>query len=49
LGEIDVDAVVVDKHTLHFEIGLLTVLLIIELDKCILQTVTGTLIANHFT
>jgi hypothetical protein len=41
-------AVVVDKNTLHLEVGLLTVLLVIELDKCILQTVAGALIANHF-
>jgi hypothetical protein len=36
LGEIDMDAVVVDQHSLHLKVGLLAVLLIFKLDKRIL-------------
>lgn len=48
LGEIDVDPMVVDEHSLHLEIGLLAVLLVLKLDERILQTVTGALVSNDF-
>ncbi len=38
------DAVFVDEHTLHLEICLLTIFLILILDKCILETVAGALV-----
>ncbi len=42
------DAVFVDKDTLHFEICLLAVLLVFILDECILKAVTGPLVTNDF-
>lgn len=38
---------VVNEHTLHLEVGLLAVLLVLEFDKCILQTVPSALISDH--
>lgn len=37
---------VVDEYSLHLEIGLLAVLLVLELDERILQTVASALISN---
>jgi len=41
-------AVVIYQHPLHFEICLLTVFLILELDERILKTVAGTLVTDDF-
>lgn len=41
------DAMVVNQHPLHFEVGLLAVLLMLELDECVLQTVARALVPNH--
>jgi hypothetical protein len=49
LGEIDVDAMVVNQHALHFKVGLLAVLLMLKLDECVLQTVARALVPNHLT
>lgn len=46
LRKIDMDSMVVNEHSLHLEIGLLAILLVLELDKRILQTVAGALISN---
>lgn len=47
LREINVDPMVVDEHSLHLEIGLLAVLLILELDKRILQAVASAFISYN--
>jgi hypothetical protein len=49
LREVNVDAVIVDQHALHLEVGTLTVFLCGKLDECILQTVTRCFVADHFT
>lgn len=41
------DSVVVNKHSLHLEVGLFAVLLIVKFDKRILQTISSALIPNH--
>lgn len=41
------DAVVVNQNTLHFEVGLLAIFLILKLNKCILKTVAGPLVADN--
>lgn len=48
LGEIDVDAMIVNQHALHFKVGLLAVLLVLKFDECVLQTVARALVPNHF-
>lgn len=40
---------VIYENPLHFKVGLLTILLIFELDKCILKTVSGALVPYHLT
>jgi len=40
--------VIVNQHALHLEVGLFAVLLVLELDKGILQAVTRTLVSNNF-
>ena len=42
------NAMIINQDSLHFEVGLLTVLLIFKLNKCILETVTGALVADDF-
>lgn len=49
LREVDVDAVVVNQHSLHLEVGLFAILLVVELDERILQAVTRALVANDLT
>ena len=49
LREINVDAMIIDQDSLHLEIRLLTVLLFFKLNKSVLQTVAGALIADDFT
>lgn len=39
---------IVYQNPLHFEICLLTVLLLLKFDECILKTVTGTLVPDYF-
>ncbi len=41
-------AVIVNQDSLHLEICLFAVLLILEFNECILKTVTGTLVSNDF-
>lgn len=41
------DAVVVDQHALHLEVGLFAVFLIFKLDKRILQAVPRALVPDH--
>lgn len=38
---------VVNQHALHFEVGLLAVLLMFKLDERILQAVARALVPNH--
>ena len=40
------DAVIIYQHSLHLEVRLLTILLVFELDECILQAVFCALISN---
>lgn len=42
------DAVIINQHSLHLEICLLAVLLVLEFDKCILQAVFCALVSNDF-
>lgn len=42
------DAVVVNQHALHLEVGLFTILLVIEFDERILQAVTRALVPDDF-
>ena len=39
---------IVDEHVLHLEVGLFTVLLVLEFNKSILQAVAGALVAYDF-
>ena len=43
------DTVVVNKHSLHFEIGLLAFFLFFELDEGILETISGSLVSYDLT
>lgn len=43
------DAMIIYQHPLHFEVCLFTVLLVFELNECILQTITSPLVSNDFT
>lgn len=47
LREIDVDTMIINQHALHLEVSLLTILLVLELDECILKTITGTLVPDY--
>ena len=40
---------IIYQDALHLEVGLLTGFLVFKLDKCILKTITCTLVANDFT
>lgn len=40
--------VIIDQDTMHFEVCLLAVLLVLELDERILQTISSTLVADDF-
>ena len=42
------DAVIINQHSLHLEICLLAVLLVLELYKCILQAVICALVSDDF-
>ena len=41
--------VVVDQNALHFEISLLTILLVLEFDEGVLEAVLRSLVPNDFT
>lgn len=43
------NSMVVNQDALHLEISLLTVLLVLEFNKGILQTISCSFVANHFT
>ena len=45
LTKVDVNATVINKNILHLVVSLLTILLILELDEGILQTVSRLLVA----
>lgn len=40
-------AVIIDEDTIHFQVSLLTILLVGVLDECILQAVTCSLVPDH--
>ena len=40
------DPMIIDQHSLHLEIRLLAVFLVLELDKCILKAVSRTFVAD---
>jgi hypothetical protein len=40
---------IVNQYPLHFEIGLFTRLLVLELNKCVLQAVARSFVANDLT
>lgn len=42
------DAVIIYQHSLHLEVRLLAVFLVLEFDKCILQAVFCAFVSNHF-
>ena len=42
------NAMVIYQYSLHLEIRLLAVLLVLELDECVLQTVFCALVPNDF-
>jgi hypothetical protein len=48
LGEVDVDAMVVDEHALHFEVRLFAGGLFGILDECVLEGVVGAFVADYF-
>lgn len=46
LREVDMYTMVVNQDTLHLEVGLLAILLILEFDECILQAIASALVSN---
>lgn len=46
LGEVHMDPVVIYKDSLHFEVGLLAIFLVFELDEGVLETVPGPLVSD---
>jgi hypothetical protein len=42
------DSVIVYQDSLHLEIGLLAIFLILEFNKCILQTVASSFVSDDF-
>ena len=42
-------SVVVDQNTLHLEVSLLTILLVLKFDEGVLEAVLGSLVSNDFT
>ena len=48
LRKVDMDAVIINQNSLHLEICLLAVLLVLEFDKCILKAVFCALVSNDF-
>ena len=49
LGKVDVDSPVVNENVVHLEVGGLAGLLVLELDKCVLQRVARFLVPYHLT
>jgi hypothetical protein len=43
------DAMIINKNTLHFEIGLLAVSLMFKFNEGILQAVASSLVSNNLT
>ena len=43
------DAVIIYQDSLHLEVRLLAVFLVLEFDKCILKAVFCALVSNDFT
>ena len=48
LRKVNMDAVIIYQDSLHLEVRLLAVFLVLEFDKCILQAVFCALVANDF-
>ena len=48
MRKVDVDAVVVNQHALHFEVGALAVFFAAEFDEGVLQAVTCLLVPDDF-
>ena len=42
------DAMIIDQDSLHLEIRLLAVLLVLEFNECILQAIFCTLVSDDF-
>jgi len=49
LRKVDMNSTVVDEDIVHLEVGILTALLIFELNECVLKGVSRFLIPNDFT
>lgn len=49
LRKVDMDSVIVYQNTLHFEIRLLTIFLVLKLNKCVLQAIASASISDNFT
>ncbi|KAI3485967.1 hypothetical protein L1887_50621 [Cichorium endivia] len=47
LGKVDPDAAVVDEHVLHLEVGAFGVVLLVELDKGVLERVASLFVLDH--
>ena len=49
LGEVHMDAMIINKNTLHFEICLLAVSLMFKFNEGVLQAVASSLVSNNLT
>lgn len=49
LREIYVNAMIVNQNALHLEIRLFAILLVLEFDECVLQTVTSPFVSDDLT
>jgi hypothetical protein len=49
LREVHMDAMIINKNALHFEICLLAVSLVFKFNEGILQAVASSLVSNNFT
>ena len=47
LREVNVNTMIVDQDALHLEVGLLTVLSMLKLDKGVLKAIARSLLSNH--
>lgn len=49
LREVNMNPMIIDQNSLHFEICLFTVLLVFEFDKSVLKAIASSLITNDLT
>ena len=49
LREVHIDAMIINKNALHFEICLLAVSLVFKFNESILQAVASSLVSNNLT